>query len=680
MRRNIYQLFFLFLLVTLTAFGQQQAQLTDLPTLYIETYDGNPITSKTEYKYARMIYVDAVGTTSFDSLEIRGRGNSTWTLRKKPYRLKFAEKEKFLGTGYAKAKKWTLLANAADKTLMRNAITSLMGEWMGLKFNPAARFVDVVLNGKYEGNYQISDQVEVCSHRVDITEQDEVLRPGADLSGGYLLEVDGFADGNCFYSSRQSVPVRIHYPDENVITSAQNNYIKGVVNRFESALYTSNFQSEDSYRALVDSVSLVNWYIATEISANIDGFYSVYFYKEKGDDKLYFGPLWDYDIAYANDSRKGDTSKTLMVDNGYGQTKYWMRRMWEDLWFQQLVWNRWTEIRQQGIEDYLLQKIDSLALCLEQSQHKNYEKWGINVRMYNEYKLFSTYDQYVSFLKNFITTRCEFLDQAFAERKVLPEDPEEEPQPTPEFDLLENYCYRIINRGNSKALELENENGEQGIGVCVWDNLPDKQTEQWRIKKVGDSYYQLLNCKNGMALNDPTIGACTPTTNTGAQLNVVEPNVLADAQLWEFVPQGTEGCYNLVNKRTQHTANLSGGGSVNGTRVISYITDSKNATSNNRLWNLLPDEQIEEDNVDGLGAETKTEYALFYKATNQELHFVSDKPMELTFRATVYNIKGEKEDTFEACRIYNISHLPQGVYIVRWQFEGKTHAIKFIKQ
>ena len=167
-------------------------RLTNLPHVYINTFDGYGIYSKTEYVYARMWYVDEEDNVQFyDSLMIRGRGNATWGLAKRPYKLKFQNKEKLLGKGYANAKKWTLLANHGDKTLIRNAVTSLMGERAGLKFNPAAKFVDLTLNDRYQGNYQISDQVEVRPHRVNIAEQDFPLTDDSDISGGYLLEGDG---------------------------------------------------------------------------------------------------------------------------------------------------------------------------------------------------------------------------------------------------------------------------------------------------------------------------------------------------------------------------------------------------------------------------------------------------------------------------------------------------------
>ena len=234
--KRLFTFIALLALVALQAQGQW-TRYTNLPTVYIDTYDGAGIYSKTEYVLATMRYVDEQDQlTVYDSLQIRGRGNSTWNLAKKPYKLKFNQKEKLLGKGRAKAKKWTLLANAADKTLIRNAVTSALGERTSLRFNPAYKFVDLVLNGRFMGNYQISDQIDVRPHRVDIVEQDLPLGDDSDITGGYLLEVDGFKDGNCFTTSSYSVPIRIHYPEDEDIAAKQNTYVRNYMAQFERVL------------------------------------------------------------------------------------------------------------------------------------------------------------------------------------------------------------------------------------------------------------------------------------------------------------------------------------------------------------------------------------------------------------------------------------------------------------
>lgn len=647
----------------------QYVRITNLPALYIETFDGYGITSKTVYKYARFTFVypgDSI--VQYDSVQVRGRGNSTWNMRKKPYRFKFAQKEKLLGQGYAKAKKWTLMANAGDKTLIRNALTSAMGEFLGLKFNPAYHFVDLTINGTYQGNYQISDQVEVRPHRVNVTEQDLPLTDTSDITGGYLLEVDGFQDGNCFTSSR-SLPIRIHYPDEKDIASDQNSYIRKYINSFESLLFGSQYTDpERGYRPLVDSVSLANWYIATEVSANIDGFYSTYFYKEQQDPRLYFGPLWDYDIAYGNDSRKGDTSKKLMVDTGYGQTKTWMKQMWTDPWFSRLINRRYQEALDAGLTEHMLATIDSLTNLLARSQQRNYEKWGINTRMYNERVLYSSYDQYVSDLRSFITTHNAFLATTFAGKQPA--------EPTPAFEA-QHFWYRITNANNGKAIDLVNQSNNSGTEVCIWNNDPDRESEQWSVTPV-DGYFHIVNRQSGMALTDPTQGDATATTNLGTHLAVSTPNPVDTRQQWSIVQQGTEGYYNLVNRRTNHTANLSSGSSTNGTPILSYTTNDRNATSMNRLWYFIPDEEIIEIE-DAMAAVEPEEYALGYDSQAGILHFGSETPDRLTFSVRVYNISGRLVGQFRADETFSTQALPHGTYVVTWQVSGHTRSTKFMK-
>lgn len=138
-------------------------------SIYIDTYDSVAITSKEIYVLSKLSIVDGISKITYDSVKIRGRGNGSWTIMpKKSYRIKFPTKVEFLGDEYAKAKNWTLLANCCDKSMIRNALTHELGVFCGMEFNPAAFFVDLYLNGEYQGTYQISDHVDVRKKWVDI--------------------------------------------------------------------------------------------------------------------------------------------------------------------------------------------------------------------------------------------------------------------------------------------------------------------------------------------------------------------------------------------------------------------------------------------------------------------------------------------------------------------------------
>ncbi len=647
-RRSIFLMLLAFTFIIPVLHAQTFNRVTNLPAIYINTLDGADITSKVTYKYASMAYVDEKDSiTLYDSMQIRGRGNSTWGMAKKPYRIKFKQKEKFLGKGYAKAKSWTLLANAADKTLIRNAVTSAMGEFAGLKFNPAFKFVDLFLNNKYQGTYQISDQVQVRPHRVNIEEQDYPLANTSNITGGYLLEVDGFADGNVFYTKHYDAPIRIHYPDEDEIVGSQKQYISEYINRFEQILAGESFtNAANGYRPWIDSTSLVNWFLCTEISGNIDGYYSTYFYKEQDDAKLYFGPLWDYDIAYNNDYRISGTQQMLMTDNGYGKTKMWINRMWEDPWFTQLVNRRYNELADSGLVEHMNLTIDSLVNLLDESQQRNYNRWGINTQVYHEIVLYSSYDRYISDLRSYIRNHFQWLGTAFSQRL--------KDMPTPDF-VPENYYYCLLNNGSKKALDVDDD------GKVVQNTNSDSHSQQWEIKNVEEGYYVLLNRSTGHALCDPTEGQVGPTINTGTWLSTAPFSPNDKRQQWALIPQ-SGNTYNLLNRHSQHVANLSGGSSLDGAHILSYTNDDRNATSNNRKWQINACEEI----TDKISETTPYDYALAYNSQTGQLHFGADRMSDLTFTVTIYNIGGQRVARFQAANGFSMRNLPKGIYIISW--------------
>ena len=150
-----------------------------------------------------------------------------------------------------------------------------------------------------------------------------------------------------------------------------------------------------------------------------------------------------------------------------------------------------------------------------------------------------------------------------------------------EPDFSSSVYYRIFTKnGGTRCVDIVGEKSYEGELLCVWSNITTRTTEDWAIKKVGN-YYQFLSRNGGWAINDPTTGEVTATTNTGTQLNLAAADPNSKSQLWEIVPQDG-GYYNIINVHTQHTMNLNGGTNADGTQIISYKSDSSNSTSKNR--------------------------------------------------------------------------------------------------
>ncbi|MCD7974038.1 MAG: CotH kinase family protein [Candidatus Azobacteroides sp.] len=557
--RNIY-LYILSFIFSLHLSAQEQ--LTNIPTFYITTDDGGAVTSKDEYKKG---YLSVKSTDPSEELnivtEIRKRGNSTFGMPKPPFRIKLDKKTHLLNLP-ARAKSWVLLANYADKTLIRNALACKISEELsGLEFDPAARFVDVVLNGEYLGNYMLTDQMEVNEGRVPVEEHST-----NNITGGYLIEVDGFAGSEpLWFSTTRGVPVTIKYPKYDEINEEQKNYIITFTKQFETLLFASYFTDpERGYRSMVDENSLIDWYIACELTGNSDAFWSIYIYKYKDQDKFFFGPLWDFDIAFNNDQRLGNATRKLMRDAAH-DPKTWIRQLWQDDWFKESVHKRWLELifgrnMQKILQDY----IHATAEEIHDSQKLNFEKWPVlNTRVYNEVYLFPTYEQGIDYLYSYIGDRIEFLTESFSGSLNAPH---------PEFIPEENTTYYIANLKTRNRITVPENIPSEYMELELWNPLEEEEKQEWSFIPVEDDIYRILHHTSGLALTG---------NGRNNQLILAAPDPVDKQQQWKITPVKNR-VFGIVNEHSGYSVNNSGENIENGTPVIEY--DSRITQSFNQQW------------------------------------------------------------------------------------------------
>ena len=184
-----------------------------------------------------------------------------------------------------------------------------------------------------------------------------------------------------------------------------------------------------------------------------------------------------------------------------------------------------------------------------------------------------------------------------------------------EPDFSSSVYYRIITRnGDTRCLDIAGEKSYEGELICLWSNIPTRTTEDWIVKKVGN-YYQFLSRNGGWAINDPTTGEVTATTNTGTQLNLAKVDPSSQSQLWDIVPQ-SDGYFNIINVHTQHTMNLNGGTNADGTQIISYKSDSSNSTSKNRQWRFLAGDSINGNVADSVQVDTTKNDTIIRRLSN----------------------------------------------------------------
>ena len=398
-------------------------QITNLPTVVINTKGAQEVTSKEE-ELSSVVYIvseEGKKLLATEKTGVRGRGNASWNFPKKPYRLKFDEKQQLLDAP-AKAKKWTLINNYGDKTLMRNILAFELSRRFGLAYTPYCHPVDVVLNGEYRGCYQLCDQIEVNKNRVNITEMEpeDVALP--ELSGGYLIEVDAYAstEASHFYSTL-GTPVTIKSPDDEDIVNAQTRYITDYFNRMENAVFASNFADpETGYRRYLDLDSFLKHFMVGEMSGNTDTYWSVYMTKDRESDKFFTGPVWDFDIAFDNDQRTYPIeahTDYIFASKGSVASEA-MRRMVnrivkEDDGARQRLLELWSEARNtKGIDETsLLEYVDKMVELLNESQKLNFLRWNIlSERVHENPQASGSYEGEVAIVKNFIRKRLPQLD------------------------------------------------------------------------------------------------------------------------------------------------------------------------------------------------------------------------------------------------------------------------------
>ncbi len=376
------------------------------------------------------------------TIEMRGRGNSTWGLPKKPFRMKFPEKFSPIGLDHAKAKSWVLLAHDMDKSLIRNHIAF---EYSRLLFNsaegyhdPAAvlftaasKYVNVYytgdyyysdtgrtehLEGEYLGVYQMSDQMERAAGRIEVDKLDD-QSPAEDISGGYIVETD-IHEGD-HYSAVKRIKMTYKYPKDDECRPEQYDYITDFIGKAEQALYSSNYKDpQNGWRKWFDEKTLADFIIVKELAGDLDGYTSTYCYKRRGIDKFFFGPIWDCDKGWNNDKRVPHSQyrplSSLMIHAGFWMPSYvendWFWRFWSDETFRAFVAERWAARRDELVA-LTYRELDRMSAGMAKAVEANFTVWPFYYQYSDEANMPArTYAEEIERIRTLTAERARLLD------------------------------------------------------------------------------------------------------------------------------------------------------------------------------------------------------------------------------------------------------------------------------
>ena len=334
-----------------------------------------------------------------------------------------------------KSKKWALVGNVPDNSMLRNTLAYYLGSSVGLDYSPEGEIVDFFVNGEYQGAYLLAEKVDIEEERVDIadlegaiedldpTEEHGKMRTARifgnnrsavqlkywtgvenpeDITGGYIVEMempDRYQqEASGFVTSRKTYYV-IKSPE--YASLEQVTYIATLFENMEQALYADNGIHPTTnlpYTDYIDLDSLVKKYWIEEISKNHDGAKtSQYFYKpaDSQSTKIYAGSVWDYDIAF------GISSETVDPEGWFMRTeKAFFKACWKHDDFVTLA-------KSVFIKDFVPAINEFVSNLADKEADKIYQATLMNNIVWPQYK--DDYYNYVEALKTYVDDRIKWI-------------------------------------------------------------------------------------------------------------------------------------------------------------------------------------------------------------------------------------------------------------------------------
>ena len=370
-----------------------------VPRIVIETENRVAIKDReTEIPAKLQIWGEKQPESEILDLTIRGRGNSSWGMPKKSYKIEFDKKQSMLGM--PKDKDWALIANYADKTLMRNYITYRLSAALGAYYAPRCEFAELYLNGEYLGVYLLTETIKISENRVNIPKNDN----------SYIVEFDGKyrADEQVVFSdvltaNNKGKAYRVHNPKNATETTLE--ILQKHIEEFEKYLKTIESGVDNKIEVWIDVEESLKHYWIQEFTKNPDAnFYtSVYFTWTKGE-KIKMGPVWDFDLAFGNYDH-GD----IYIPENWRIRNYWYMYLFRDSSYKEYVKEMWCLNC-----DMFGSVIDFIETTYEQINKaalNNFKRW--NILRKQKYKSFDTYEDAIADLKNWISQRIQWIDSRY---------------------------------------------------------------------------------------------------------------------------------------------------------------------------------------------------------------------------------------------------------------------------
>jgi uncharacterized protein YjdB len=379
------------------------------------------------------------GSVVSDSkVELKGRGNASWTFPKRGYQFKLSSKTNLFGMG--KSKTWILIANYGDASLLRNALAFTLAQSSNMPYTSNYQFVDMWVDGEYQGTYFLCEKVQVGDNRIELDDPYGIV---VELDNNYYAAEDLWFQSS--YSTGKFV-LKDSVADGGADEQPAFNSFKTALTEFEAELYGGKDWNKIS--KMIDADSFVDWYFIQEFAENADAVRSsMFMYKNGESDVIHLGPVWDFDLAFGNcySEAYGGLTNVDYVINARDYTNSsisWFKELFRIPEFRALVVQRYNSVAKPAIAR-AQSIIDSGAKSLSLSAEMNFKRWNVlgQTNAFGSYRGHTYLDTYageVSYLKNWTAQRAAYLESKYSNLDV--------------YDTVLSYSSHVQNVGwTSKA-------------------------------------------------------------------------------------------------------------------------------------------------------------------------------------------------------------------------------------
>lgn len=407
----------------------------NIPAVYVETDSGSMDflnTNKNNAESGQISIIEENGNLEYSgSLErISGRGNSSWAYDKKPYAIKLKDAKALLGMD--QGKRWCLLPIYKEANRMQTKIAMDMAAEMGLSYTPQCTWIDLYLNGEYNGNYLLIEAIAVENGRVEINDlekDNKAQNPSIEnaptfteetykgyeldndnnINGGYLIEKEltgRYETETAGFSLSSGAKFVLKSPEH--ASRKQVKYIQTYFQKIEDMIIAGN----PDYDNYIDLASFASRFLIDEISLNYDAAKtSMFFYKNDDSDLLYAGPIWDYDwsMGWGKENLiEGMDYDYLSLQNENNDCLFWYEMLYNNEKFYEQITATFHDLLPY-METILESTIDEYTEFIRASIMMDETRWKDSYAASLNRGNYMDFDNNVRHLKFFLANRLNFL-------------------------------------------------------------------------------------------------------------------------------------------------------------------------------------------------------------------------------------------------------------------------------